>query len=133
MAGHRSRTTGNDNAYNAKQSTYLRRDLEQGRPSKDRKYRFRDHGPLEPDDRRREEFKMKLLDGVKSSSLEDFRKKDEEVSSIFPTLFCPFYIRQYTYLRVKIVCKIEHLTHSPHSSKKCPNPSAVSTKSKIIV
>lgn len=79
MVGHRSRTTGNDNAHDAKQSTYLRRDLEQGRPSKDRKYRFRDHGPLEPDDRRREEFKTKLLDGVKSSSLEGFRKKDEEV------------------------------------------------------
>ncbi|ATZ46697.1 hypothetical protein BCIN_02g00740 [Botrytis cinerea B05.10] len=93
MAGHRSRTTGNDNAYNAKQSTYLRRDLEQGRPSKDRKYRFRDHGPLEPDDRRREEFKMKLLDGVKSSSLEDFRKKDEELKEM-PKSVRSFYEEQ---------------------------------------
>ncbi|ESZ94127.1 hypothetical protein SBOR_5481 [Sclerotinia borealis F-4128] len=79
MTGHRNWASGNDdNGHNAKQSTYLRRDLEEGKPSEDRKYRFRDHGPLEPDDRRRMEFKKKLLDGVESSSLEGFRKKDNE-------------------------------------------------------
>ncbi|RDW92467.1 cation diffusion facilitator-like protein [Coleophoma crateriformis] len=60
----------------------IRRDLEQGRPRSDRKYRFRDHGYLEPDDQRRVEFKKKLMAGVDCSNLESFRKSDEELKKI---------------------------------------------------
>lgn len=59
---------------------YLRKDLEEGRPQEDRKYRFRDNGKLDPDDQRRLEFKNKLIDSVESSKgLEDFRKSEEDV------------------------------------------------------
>ena len=52
-----------------KESIYLRRDLEEGRPQQDRKYRFRDQGHLGPDDQRRVEFKRKLLEAVGGSDL----------------------------------------------------------------
>lgn len=80
MAGHRNFASGND--HNVKESTRIRRDLEEGTPSKDRKYRFRDHGPLEPDDQRRVGFKKKLLDSVEGSNLENFRKTDDEVFGV---------------------------------------------------
>jgi hypothetical protein len=64
---------------NGEEPSYLRRDLEEGRPAKDRKYRFRDQDTLDPDDQRRVEFKRKLLDAVESSDLEKFRKSDDEV------------------------------------------------------
>jgi nucleosome binding factor SPN SPT16 subunit len=76
MAGHRSRATGR---YQDGKESNLRKDLESGRPAKDRKYRFRDNGHLEPDDQRRVEFKKKLLDSVEQSDLESFRRSDEEV------------------------------------------------------
>lgn len=84
MAGKRGTKTrhGRDAKTTApKESEYLRRDLESGQPSKDHKYRFRDHGNLEPDDQRREEFKQKLLSAVDNGDLEKFRKSDEEVYS----------------------------------------------------
>jgi hypothetical protein len=62
-----------------KESTYLQKDVEEGRPAQDRKYRFRDQGNLDPDDQRRVEFKSKLLAAVDSSDLEGFRKDDEQV------------------------------------------------------
>ncbi|KAL3422328.1 cation efflux family protein [Phlyctema vagabunda] len=75
MAGHRvSRKTTNQQ--------HLRRDVEEGKPQNDRKYRFRDNGYLEPDDQRRVEFKTKLLHGVDRDNLEAFRKRDGELKEI---------------------------------------------------
>lgn len=63
-----------------KGDNYLRKDIEdRGKPLHDRKYRFRDHGYLEPDDQRRVEFKKKLLAGVDRGNLEGYRKSDDEV------------------------------------------------------
>jgi len=76
MAGHRGTNQ------KPKESIYLRRDVEEGRPQQDRKYRFRDIAQLEPDDQRRVEFKKKLLDSANSSRLEDFRTGDEEACLI---------------------------------------------------
>jgi hypothetical protein len=74
MAGKRA-----TRARQHRESTYLRRDVED-RPPQDRKYRFRDGANLDPDDRRRVEFKTKLLESVESSKyLEDFRKSDSQV------------------------------------------------------
>ncbi|KAM3068877.1 hypothetical protein ACMFMG_004051 [Clarireedia jacksonii] len=86
MAGHRSRAVGR---YEDGKQSNLRKDLESGRPAKDRKYRFRDNGRLEPDDQRRVEFKKKLLESVKRSDLESFRKSDEELKHI------PKHIRRF--------------------------------------
>ena len=71
-----------------KDATYLRKDVEEGRPQQDRKYRFRDQDRLDPDDQRRVEFKKKLLDGVDGSHLERFRKSNEEVCPIPTSIGC---------------------------------------------
>lgn len=76
MAGHRGTSR------KPKESIYLRKDVEEGRPQQDRKYRFRDNAQLEPDDQRRVEFKKKLLDSANSSRLEDFRTGDEELKKM---------------------------------------------------
>lgn len=77
MVGKRGITTGT----NPKESTYLRRDVEDGaRPPEDRKYRFRDNGELDFDDQRRVEFKRKLLESVEGSEyLQEYRKSEDEV------------------------------------------------------
>lgn len=60
--------------------SYVRRDVEDGRPQQDRKHRFRDNVNLDKDDQRRVHFKKLLLESVdKSKHLEDFRRSDEEV------------------------------------------------------
>jgi hypothetical protein len=81
MAGKRGTTQRRKSAGS---QTQLRKDIEDGgRPQRDRKYRFRDQGHLEPDDQRRVEFKTTLLDSVESSKyLEDYRKSDEAVSPL---------------------------------------------------
>jgi hypothetical protein len=68
--------------------TYLRKDVEEGRPAQDRKYRFRDQKNLDPDDRKRVEFKKLLLDGPdgvdgngRERGMEAYRRSDEEVCS----------------------------------------------------
>jgi hypothetical protein len=78
------RTINRSNSSGAvKESTYLRKDVEGGRPPQDRKYRFRDEGNLDPDDQRRVEFKRKLREAVDGSDLEGFRKSDDEVGLFF--------------------------------------------------
>ena len=62
----------------SQESTYIRKDVED-RPQQDRKYRFRDQQNLDLDDQRRLKFKNLLLENVENSSLEDFRKDDNEV------------------------------------------------------
>lgn len=79
MVGKRGISSSDEQA--AKESTYLRKDMEEGRPQQDRKYRFRDQANLDPDDQRRVEFKRQLLAGVENSDLERYRKSDEEVCS----------------------------------------------------
>lgn len=75
MAGKRATRSGKP-----KESTYLRKDVED-KPQQDRRYRFRDEAHLEPDDRRRVQFKTTLLESVERSKyLEDYRKSDDEVS-----------------------------------------------------
>lgn len=83
MAGHRGFKKPAD-------SEQLRKDLENGRPQKDRKYRFRDavDGQLEPDDQRRVEFKQKLLEGCDGDRLEEFRLDDEHVCISGPAAAC---------------------------------------------
>ena len=67
----------------SKEKDSIRKDVEDGRPQKDRKYRFRDNGKLDKDDQRRVHFKNLLLDSVDKSHLEQFRKSDEEVRRRF--------------------------------------------------
>ena len=55
----------------AKESAYIQRDVEEGRPQQDRKYRFRDHGNLDLDDQRRVEFKVQLLKVIEESDLKE--------------------------------------------------------------
>ena len=63
-----------------KEAANFRKDVEDGRPQQDRKYRFRDQSTnLDPDDQRRVEFKKLLLEGVDTADLEKYRKSDEEV------------------------------------------------------
>ena len=72
-----------------KESTYLGKDVEEGRPQQDRKHRFRDQATLDPDDQRRVEFKKKLLESVEGGGLERYRKSDKEVyplSSLLPLM-----------------------------------------------
>jgi hypothetical protein len=78
MVRKRAITRSDDDA---KKSTYLGQDEEVGRPAKDRKYRFRDHENLDPDDQRRVTFKKKLIQSVDRSDLEKYRKSNEEASS----------------------------------------------------
>lgn len=80
MAGKRGTKRGSSSSQ-VKESEYLRQDVETGRPPKDRKYRFRDNGNLEPDDQRRLEFKNKLLSAVEAGNkkLDGFRKSEDEV------------------------------------------------------
>jgi hypothetical protein len=78
-----------------KDSTYLRKDIED-RPPQDRRYRFRDHNTnLDPDDQRRVQFKTKLLDSVESSKhLEDFQKSDSQLKNMNNKKLRKFYERQ---------------------------------------
>jgi hypothetical protein len=82
MVGKRGITSNGQQDAKEGTGTYLSKDVEEGRPQQDRKYRFRDQASLDPDDQRRVEFKSKLLDGVDTSDLERFRKSDEEVCPI---------------------------------------------------
>ena len=66
-------------SHSGEESTNLRKDIEQGRPEPNRRYRFRDQENLDPDDQRRVDFKRKLLDALEGSDLEGFRKSDDEV------------------------------------------------------
>lgn len=84
MAGKRNirRTVSPSQKSNDKKYEDRGKDVEDrtSRPEHDRKYRFRDHARLDPDDQRRVDFKQKLLEGVDASQgLEDYRKSDEEV------------------------------------------------------
>ena len=64
-----------------KDSAYLRKDVEDTKPSKDHKYRFSDNSTLDADDQRRLKFKQKLLESVESSKyLEEYRKNDDQVN-----------------------------------------------------
>jgi hypothetical protein len=65
----------------SKERANHRNDVEDGRPQKDRKYRFRENNlELDKDDQRRVHFKTLLLESVdKSQYLEDFRRSDDEV------------------------------------------------------
>jgi len=73
----------------------FRKDVEDTRPQKDRKYRFRDHaGKLDQDDQRRVQFKELLLESVDNSHMEDFRKSDEELKKIKNKKVRTFYTKQ---------------------------------------
>lgn len=81
MAGHRARSSSKPRRVHD-----VRTDVENlGKPQKDRKYRFRDNGHLEPDDERRVEFKKTLLRSTNGpdANLERFRRSDEEVDQSF--------------------------------------------------
>jgi hypothetical protein len=65
-----------------KESTNIRKDVEEGRLQQDRKYRFRDQGNLDPDDQRRVEFKKKSLVVVDENNLKRYKKSIDEVCSL---------------------------------------------------
>lgn len=80
MVGKRGIT----NTSSSKESTYLRKDVED-KPPEDRKYRFRDQGKLDPDDQKRVIFMKQLLDSVEGSDyLQEYRKSEDEVRLTLP-------------------------------------------------
>lgn len=59
-----------------------KKDVETGGMGRKRLFRFRDIANTAMEDRRREELKRQLLEGVDREGLEKYRKSDDEVSGV---------------------------------------------------